>query len=175
MLRLLIATPLLIAVGFFGWNYFKPVPPSVQDQASAVLSQGSCHAIDLARLADVDALTVERTLKGRIFTVSGILSRALTKGVASSDLILELDGTSQRKISFSSDFEQFTRMTRGANIQSPAFQKFGHEVVLTGSRKKSAKPEILLREGDQVSLRGMLLHVGKHNVSFQLRELPKFR
>ena len=187
MLKVLLATALLATAAYLGWKKLTPAPPSTQEKVSAVLNQGGCSAEELAELTDLDSAAVEKTLKGRMITVSGVLSKALTKGVGSYDLVLELRGNSKRKIDFTSDFQQFTRMTEGIRPGDFKFQKFGHELVMVARNKRlkpddvvesqgkaleAFEPKVVFREGDQVSLKGMLKHVGNHTIAFQLREMP---
>ena len=187
MFKLLLATVLLAAAAYFSWKKLTPPPLTVEEKIAAVLNHGGCSAAELAELSNENPKAVEKTLKGRMVAISGVLSRALTKGVDSSDLILELRGNPQRKIDFTSDFQQFTRMSDGIRPGDFKFRKFGHEMVMLARQKKtnaeevvesggksleSFEPTVVFREGDRVTLKGMLKHVGKHNVAFELREMP---
>jgi hypothetical protein len=177
MLKILFATVCLAGAAYLGWKHFFPVPPpppppSVEAMVSAVLARGGCTAEELANLSDANSKLVEKKLKGRILDISGVLTRALTKGVHASDLILELKGNAHRKINFTSDFQQHTRIEDGVGTGRLKFQKFGHDIVLAGSRNVEGGPRPLFREGDRVTLKGMFLHVGTRNVALQLRELP---
>lgn len=189
MLKLLISSALIAVAVFYGWEHFKTPEPSIDEKVKAVLSQGGCSAEELTVLADQDSRVVENTLKGRMVSISGILTRAVTKGVSSSDLVLELNGSGSRKIHFTSDFQQFTRMAEGIPARNLKFQKFGNEMVLyvQSIRKTESsapmnteekplerfEPEVVFREGDRLSLKGTLQHVGKHYISFQLLEMPQ--
>jgi hypothetical protein len=191
MIKFLLAITLLAASVYWGCKHFTPAVPTMQEKVSAVLIQGGCSAEELAKLSDFDSTTVEKNLKGRMLTISGVLSKALTKGVGSSDLILELKGTPSRKINFTSDFQQFTRMIEGIEPGDFKFQKFGHELVIVSRNSRKTKPEdvvasggkaleafeptVVFREGDRVSLKGLFQHVGKHSISLQLREIPIVR
>ena len=123
-----------------------------------------------------------------MLSVSGTLSKALIKGVSCSDLILELEGSADRKINFCSDFQEFTRMIEGFKNGEFKFQKFGNEIVLIppkrastiskaggGGKEKAAKtfdPIVKLREGEPLTLKGLFQHVGTKTVQLRLREMP---
>ncbi len=188
MFKLLLATILLASASYWGWKKLTPPPLTVEEKISAVLNQGGCSAEELADLSDRNPHAVERILKGRMVAISGVLSKALPKGVDSSDLVLELQGNAARRIDFKSDFQQFTRMSDGIRPGDFKFRKFGHEMVMVARNPKKTKaedvvesggkalesfePTVVFREGDRVTLKGMLKHVGQHNVAFELREMP---
>jgi hypothetical protein len=190
MLKILLALFAMSAAGYYGWNHIQKTPEATpQERIATIRSQASCTAKELGELAESEPKLLERELKGRMVSVSGVLSRGLAKGVASTDLILELVGSPEMKIDFHSDFHQFTRMGDGWKPGQFKFQKFGHEIVLVQSaprganRRNSAaegesqkstniEPVVLFREGYQYTLKGIFQHVGKKHVRIQLRELP---
>ena len=125
MLKFLLTLLLISTVGYYGWNHFQKKPDATPEEKIALIrSQASCTAVELGELAESHPKLVERELKGRILTVSGVLSKGLVKGVKSTDLILELEGSPKTKIDFHSDFEQFTRLGDGLKPGQFKFQKF---------------------------------------------------
>jgi hypothetical protein len=192
MLKFLLPLSLVSALGFFGWKHIdRPVEVSAEERIAAIRSQAACTAIELGEFAESHPGLVEKELKGRLISVTGVLSRGLVTGVTSSDLLLELEGSQNMKIDFQSDFERFTRMGDGWQRGRFKFQKFGHEIVLFQSPskpgnnrasseegdfggKKSAniEPVVKFREGDRYTLKGVFQHVGNRRVRIQLREMP---
>jgi hypothetical protein len=190
MLKFLLPLLLVSAIGYYSWNHFQKTPePTPEEKIALIRSQASCTALELGELAESHPKLVERELKGRILSVSGILSKALVKGVKSTDLILELEGAMKTKIDFHSDFERFTRMGEGLKPGLFKFQKFGHEIILfqaapnrQNSQETSEKnqlenstsiePIVKFREGDHYTLKGLFQHVATKRVRLELRELP---
>lgn len=190
MFKFLLAALILSSLAYFGWDrYLKPQEPTVEERIATIRALASCTAQELAELAEANPKLVERELRGRIVSVSGVLARGLVKGVASTDLTLELEGTPNMKIDFHSDFHQFTRMQEGLSPGLFKFQKFGHEIVLMQSTPRpratessagedgtqnpsSSDPVIKFREGDHYTLKGLFQHIGGKRVRLQLREMP---
>jgi len=190
MFKFLLALVVVSTAGFFGWRHFFSKPDeSAEKMLAEVVVDDQCAARQLAELADRHPQASEKALKGRILQVSGVLTQAVVKGLESSDLILELQGTSGRKINFTSDFKKYTRMMGGFEKSQFVFQKFGNEIVLFPANKTRAKsedesngmtipgeeqfkPRVIYREGDTVVLRGMFQHVGSRDVSMRLTDAP---
>jgi hypothetical protein len=190
MLKILLALLAMSAAGYYGWNHLQKTPEvTPQERIAIIRSQATCTAKELGELAEIEPKLLQRELKGRMVSVSGVLSRGLVKGVSSTDLILELVGSPEMKIDFHSDFHQFTRMGDGWQKGQFKFQKFGHEIVLVQSAPRSANrrnaaadeespkpanfdPVVIFREGYPYTLKGIFQHVGNKHVRIQLRELP---
>jgi hypothetical protein len=63
----------------------------------------------------------------------------VVKGVGSHDLILDLQGSRKRKISFASDVNNYARANNSMGKSKTKFQKFGREIVVYESAPTAAK------------------------------------
>ena len=67
------------------------------------------------------------------------MHKALVKGVGSHDLILDLEGSRKRKITFASDVNSYARANNSIGKSKTKFQKFGREIVVYESAPSRAK------------------------------------
>lgn len=63
----------------------------------------------------------------------------MVKGVGSHDLILDLEGSRKRKITFASDVNSYARANNSIGKSKTKFQKFGREIVVYESAPSRAK------------------------------------
>jgi hypothetical protein len=59
--------------------------------------------------------------------------------VGSHDLILDLEGTRKRKITFTSDVNSYARANNQLGVSKQKFQKLGRDIVVYESAPKTAK------------------------------------
>ncbi len=134
---------LLVAIGvlgFFAWKHFsKPKVLTPQDQIEQLITTGSASATDLAEITDKFPDLVSRELRNRRITVTGVLKRAFVKGVGSHDLILELEGSRKRKITFTSDVNGYARANNLLGVSNQKFQKHGRDILTYESSSKSTQ------------------------------------
>ncbi|MFM8830972.1 MAG: hypothetical protein ACKOHM_08205 [Spartobacteria bacterium] len=140
MFRSLIFVVLLGVSGFFAWKqFFKPEALTPQQEVERFAAKGSVSAVELADIADRHPELLRKALRDRRITVSGVLQKALVKGVGSHDLILDLEGTRKRKITFTSDVNSYARANSQIGISKRKFQKIGRDIVVYESAPKAAK------------------------------------
>jgi hypothetical protein len=136
---------LLLAVvfgiaSFFTWNHFsKPEILSPEQEVENLIAKGTFSAVELAEMTDRFPTLVGRALRDRRVTVTGVLQKAVVKGVGSHDLILDLQGSRKRKISFASDVNNYARANNSMGKSKTKFQKFGREIVVYESAPTAAK------------------------------------
>ena len=136
---------LLLVVGlgiasFFTWkHYSKPKILSPEQEVENLIAKGTLSAVELAEITDKFPALVGRALRDRRITVTGVLHKALVKGVGSHDLILDLEGSRKRKITFASDVNSYARANNSIGKSKTKFQKFGREIVVYESAPIRAK------------------------------------
>ena len=136
---------LLLVVGlgiasFFTWkHYSKPKILSPEQEVEHLIAKGTLSAVELAEITDKFPALVGRVLRDRRITVTGVLHKALVKGVGSHDLILDLEGSRKRKITFASDVNSYARANNSIGKSKTKFQKFGREIVVYESAPIRAK------------------------------------
>jgi len=177
---------LLAVLGFWGWkNYTKVPPPTPLENAENCLRQSSIPSAELARICNDFPKLASARLKNRKITVTGILKKALVKGVDRRDLILEMEGAGKRNVTLISDIASSKRL-RGLPTDSLfQFQKHGSEIYVeqlskdpekneSASRDSSSKDSssqkkvvIAFREGDQIALEGIFLYLRPGSVELE--------
>ncbi|MCX6975080.1 MAG: hypothetical protein NTZ94_12460 [Verrucomicrobia bacterium] len=139
-------TILLIAclstVGFFAWKTIKKdkvMTPA--EEVESCLRRGAISSIELASICDKYPSLVTTKFKNQKITVTGILKKALVKGVDRRDLILEMEGSGKRHVNFTSDVVATKRLS-GVPIGSLfLFKKHGGEIYveqLAATKKDSS-------------------------------------
>lgn len=103
------------------------------------MGSGTISVVELAEAADKYPQLLGKALRDRCITVTGVLQKALVKGVGSHDLILDLEGTRKRKITFTSDVKSYARANSSLNQSATKFQKIGREIVVYESAPTVAK------------------------------------
>ena len=86
----------LATIGFLGWKNYTKVPPTPLEHAENCLQQSSIPSAELARICNDFPTLASARLKNRKITVTGIMKKALVKGVDRRDLIMELEGAGKR-------------------------------------------------------------------------------
>jgi hypothetical protein len=136
---------LLLAVvigvsSFFAWkNFFKPETLTPEQEIERFVSKGSVSAVELAEITDKYPVLVGKALRDRRITVTGVLQKALVKGVGSHDLILDLQGSGKRKITFTSDVNSYARANNQLGVSKQKFQKLGRDIVVYESAPIATK------------------------------------
>ena len=134
---------LAVVVGissFFAWKHFsKPEVLTPEQEVERFVSKGTVSAVELAEITDKFPALVGKALRDRRITVTGVLQKALVKGVGSHDLILDLEGSGKRKITFTSDVNSYSRANSQLGGSKQKFQKLGRDIVVYESASKSAK------------------------------------
>jgi hypothetical protein len=136
---------LLLAVvvgisGFFAWGHFSNSQVRTPEQEiERFVAKGTVSAVDLAEIVDKYPDLVFKALRDRRITVTGVLQKAVVKGVGSHDLILDLEGSRKRKITFTSDVNSYARANSHLGGSKQKFQKLGRDIVVYESAPKTAK------------------------------------
>jgi hypothetical protein len=134
---------LLVVVGvsgFYAWEHFSKYQVRTPEQEiESFVSQGTVSAVELAEIVDKYPELVRKALRDRRITVRGVLQKAVVKGVGSHDLILDLEGSRKRKITFTSDVNSYARANNQLGVSKQKFQKLGRDIVVYESASKSAK------------------------------------
>ena len=134
---------LLVVVGvsgFYAWEHFSKYQVRTPEQEiESFVSQGTVSAVELAEIVDKYPELVRKALRDRRITVTGVLQKAVVKGVGSHDLILDLEGSRKRKITFTSDVNSYARANNQLGVSKQKFQKLGRDIVVYESASKSAK------------------------------------
>ena len=176
---------LLAVLGFWGWKHYTKVPPTPLENAENCLRQSSIPSAELARICNDFPKLASARLKNRKITVTGILKKALVKGVDRRDLILEMEGAGKRNVTLISDIASSKRL-RGLPTDSLfQFQKHGSEIYVeqtskvpeknesaskdSSSKDSSSKKEVVIafREGDQIALEGIFLYLRPGSVELE--------
>ena len=175
----------LATIGFFGWKNYTKVPPTTLEHAENCLRQSSIPSAELARICNDFPTLASARLKNRKITVTGILKKALVKGVDRRDLIMELEGAGKRNVTLISDIDSSKRL-RGLPTDSLfQFQKHGSEIYVeqtskvpeknestskdSSSKDSSSQKEVVIafREGDQIDLEGIFLYLRPGSVELE--------
>jgi hypothetical protein len=126
--------------GFYAWEHFSKYQVRTPEQEiESFVSQGTVSAVELAEIVDKYPELVRKALRDRRITVTGVLQKAVVKGVGSHDLILDLEGTRKRKITFTSDVNSYARANNQLGVSKQKFQKLGRDIVVYESAPKTAK------------------------------------
>jgi hypothetical protein len=137
---------LAVVVGissFFAWEYFfKPPEPekiTPEQEVERFVSKGTVSAVELAEITDKFPALVSKALRNRRITVTGVLQKALVKGVGSHDLILDLEGSGKRKITFTSDVNSYGQANNLYGRSKQKFQKVGRDIMVYEAAPTAAK------------------------------------
>jgi|GEM_PF-1421250 len=137
---------LAVVVGisaFFLWEYFfkSPAPEKLtpEQEVERFVSKGTVSAVELAEISDKFPALVSKVLRDRRITVTGVLEKALVKGVGSHDLILDLKGSGKRKITFTSDVNSFGQANNLYGRSKQKFQKVGRDIMVYKSAPTATK------------------------------------
>ena len=179
IMKTIFIAAVLAVIGFWGWKNYTKAPTPLEN-AENCLQQSSISSTELARICNEFPTLVSARLKNRKITVTGMLKKALVKGVDRRDLILELEGAGKRNVTFTSDAVSSKRL-RGVPADSLfQFQKHGSEIYVqqhsqapekneSASKDPSPKMEsvIAFREGDQTALEGIFLYIRPGSVELE--------
>jgi hypothetical protein len=183
----------LATIGFLGWKNYTKVHPTPLEHAENCLRQSSIPSAELARICNDFPTLASARLKNRKITVTGILKKALVKGVDRRDLIMELEGADKRNVTLISDIASSKKL-RGLPTDSLfQFQKHGSEIYVeqtskapeknesaskdSSSKDSSTQKEVVIstqkevviafREGDQIDLEGIFLYLRPGSVELE--------
>jgi len=158
--------------GFYAWEHFsKPEVLTPEQEVERFVSQGTVSAVELAEITDKFPALVGKALRDRRITVTGVLQKALVKGVGSHDLILDLEGSGKRKITFTSDVNSYGQPNKLYGRSKQNFQKVGRDIMVYESApdlkavgqdpKQQSGPmeRVVFRELDTVTLEGIFQHI----------------
>jgi len=143
-MKKIIIIALLATIGFFAWRILKeppPVPLTPSQEVEACISKNPIDSKELALICDKYPALVAAKLQNQKIRVSGILQKALVKGVECCDLILELEGTMKRNVSFTSDVLLGKRLKGVSKGSFPRYSKKGRDILaehLTTTKKDSS-------------------------------------
>ena len=126
--------------GFYAWEHFsKNQVRTPEQEIASFVSQGTVSAVELAEIVDKHPELVRKALRDRRITVTGVLQKALVKGVGSHDLILDLEGSGKRKITFTSDVNSFKQANNLYGRSKQKFQKVGRDIMVYESVPTATK------------------------------------
>jgi hypothetical protein len=126
--------------GFYAWEHFsKNQVRTPEQEIASFVSQGTVSAVELAEIVDKHPELVRKALRDRRITVTGVLQKALVKGVGSHDLILDLEGSGKRKITFTSDVNSYARANNLYGRSKQKFQKVGRDIMVYESAPTATK------------------------------------
>jgi len=143
-MKKIIIIALLATIGFFAWRILKeppPVPLTPSQEVEACISKNPIDSKELALICDKYPALVAAKLKNQKIRVSGILQKALVKGAECCDLILELEGTMKRNVTFTSDVLLGKRLKGVSKGSFPRYSKKGRDILadhLTTTKKDSS-------------------------------------
>jgi hypothetical protein len=126
--------------GFYAWEHFSKYQVRTPEQEiESFVSQGTVSAVELAEIVDKYPELVRKALRDRRITVTGVLQKALVKGVGSHDLILDLEGSGKRKITFTSDVNSYKQANNLYGRSKQKFQKVGRDIMVYESAPTATK------------------------------------
>ena len=126
--------------GFYAWEHFsKNQVRTPEQEIASFVSRGTVSAVELAEIVDKHPELVRKALRDRRITVTGVLQKALVKGVGSHDLILNLEGSGKRKITFTSDVNSFKQANNLYGRSKQKFQKVGRDIMVYESAPTATK------------------------------------
>jgi hypothetical protein len=122
------------AAAFFCWNHFQPrSEPTGEQQIQAIAESGHADAKQLAALAKKHPSLLTQALRGRRLSVTGILQKALVRGVAADEMSLDLTGTDGKKVFFASNHARLAN--KGTYRPEYKFEKNGTSIFMVRQRK----------------------------------------
>jgi hypothetical protein len=140
MIKSLLLTLVIGVSSFFGWEHFsKSQLRTPEQEIERFVAKETVSAVEMAEIVDKYPDLIRKALRDRRITVTGVLQKAVVKGVGSHDLILDLEGTPKRKITFTSDVNSYARANSQLSVSKQKFQKLGRDIVVYESAPKSAK------------------------------------
>ena len=143
------------AAVFFCWNHFQPrSEPTGEQQIQAITNSGQANAIQLAKLAKTHPSLLTQALRGRRLSVTGILQKALVRGVAADEMSLDLTGTDGKKVFFASNHPRLA--SKGTYRPEYKFKKIGTSIFMGKT--------LLFREGSQATLKGTFKYINASSV-----------
>ena len=156
------------AAAFFCWNHFQPEPipepipePTGEQQIQAIAESGHSDAKQLATLAKTHPTLLTQALRGRSLYVTGILQKALVRGVAADELSLDLTGTTGKKVFFASNHRRLAN--KGTYRPEYKFEKIGTSIFM----KKTTEKTLLFREESQATLEGTFKYINASSVMLE--------
>ena len=168
--------------GFHAWEHFsKPEVLTPEQEVECFVSKGTVSAVELAEISDKFPALVGKALRDRRITVTGVLQKALVKGVGSHDLILDLEGSGKRKITFTSDVNSYGQANNLYGRSKQNFQKVGRDIMVYDSTpdseavahdpKQQSRPteRVVFRELDTVTLEGGFQHITNSTIFIEWR------
>lgn len=124
------------AAAYFCWQQFKPTQPELtpEQQIEAIAQSGHASSTQLAAFAKSHPALLTQALRGRRLSVSGVLQKALVRGVAADELSLDLAGVPGKKIFFASNHQRLAN--KGTYKPSQKFEKVGGTIFMIVEAKK---------------------------------------
>lgn len=106
-MKSLVYIAVFASAAYFCWQQFQPWPePTMEEQIQPIAQSGHANSTQLATLAISHPALLTKTLRGRRLSFSGVLQKALVRGVAADELSLDLAGTPRKKVFFSSNHQR---------------------------------------------------------------------
>ena len=140
MIKSLLLTLVIGVSSFFGWEHFsKSQLRTPEQEIERFVAKETVSAVEMAEIVDKYPDLIRKALRDRRITVTGVLQKAVVKGVGSHDLILDLEGTRKRKITFTSDVNSYARANSQLSVSKQKFQKLGRDIVVYESASQSVK------------------------------------
>ena len=143
MSKALLLAAVIGVSSFFAWEYFfkSPEPEKLtpEQEVERLVSKVTVSAVELAEITDKFPALVGKALRDRRITVTGVLQKALVKGVGSHDLILDLEGSGKRKITFTSDVNSYKQANNLYGRSKQKFQKVGRDIMVYESVPTATK------------------------------------
>jgi len=155
----LLLVAVLATIGFFAWENLKTPPPKIvtpEEEVAICTRKNPIPAEDLVKIAEKHPKLLATALKNRRISVSGILKKALVKGVGSYDLTLDLQGDSSMCVSFSSDVNR-NRLLQ-VTIDRPKFYKQGREILVKQIAQKTGRVDSIVPTTSQEPLMPNILN-----------------
>ena len=188
---------LLAGGGYLGWEKYEKNQreQTPLEEINSCIEKNPIDSKELLLICGKYPEQVATALKNRRITVSGVLQKALVKGVQSHDLILDLEGSNNRKVTFTSDVKRFTRMNSGSGASGFKFQKVGREIIVVQKVKQQVGPsgndkgageganaapvytqetKVAFRELEPITLDGVFEHLSKTAVHIEWRQPTGF-
>jgi hypothetical protein len=158
----------------------QPEIITLEQQVQAIAQSGHTTAEQLSALAEKDAALVAKILRGRYLSVSGILQKALVRGVAADELSLDLTGTARKKVCFSSNHRRLAKKevpSGGSDSQGMAHAIMGKLASLgqgggggsagrssSGASRPSLEKNLIYREGAPATIEGTFQYINRSSV-----------
>jgi hypothetical protein len=154
----LLLVAVLATIGFFAWENLKTPPPKIvtpEEDVAICMGKNPIPAEELVKIAEKHPKLLATALKNRRISVSGILKKALVKGVGSYDLTLDLQGDDKTYVSFSSDVNR--PLTKGI-VEHCKFYKQGREILVKQITQKTGRVDSIVPTTSQEPLMPNILN-----------------